>query len=67
MEMGSKQQVEVIDPEGEIYACPSCAYPDGFHVSFKVSGKSLDADIYLICPNCHARFRINWQADLSAS
>lgn len=64
MEMGSKQKVENIKPEGEIYTCPNCAYTDGFHVSFKVGDNSRKAEIYLICPNCHSRFRINWQVDL---
>ncbi len=67
MEMGSRERVQQIEPEGEIYACPSCGYTDGFHVSFKVVPNTRKADIYLICPNCHNRFRISWQADLSAS
>jgi transcription initiation factor IIE alpha subunit len=67
MEMGSKYKVEEITSEGEIYTCPNCSYPDGFHVSFKVKGKTRNAEIYLICPNCHRRFRINWQTDLSGS
>lgn len=65
MEMGSKVKVGKIRPEGEIYTCPSCGYNDGFHVSFNVDGRSRKADIYLICPNCHSRFRISWRADLS--
>jgi predicted RNA-binding Zn-ribbon protein involved in translation (DUF1610 family) len=67
MEMGSNSKVKKIKSEGEIYTCPSCGYTDGFHVSFKVDGNSQNADIYLICPNCHSRFRISWQADLSNS
>ena len=67
MEMGSRDKVQDIKPEGEIYTCPSCGYTDGFHVSFKVAGNTQKADIYLICPNCHSRFRISWQADLSNS
>ncbi len=65
MEMGSGVKVETIMPEGEMYTCPSCGYGDGFHVSFKVAGNTGQAEIYLICPNCHKRFRIHWQADLS--
>jgi hypothetical protein len=64
MEMGSRVKAGKIKPEGEIYTCPSCAYNDGFHVSFKVEDNTRKADIYLICPNCHSRFRIGWQADL---
>lgn len=67
MEMGSRNKVETIAPAGEIYTCPRCDYTDGFHVSFKTIGNTGKADIYLICPNCHSRFRINWQADLSDS
>jgi len=67
MEMGSTVKAEEIKPEGEIYACPSCGYSDGFHVSFKIAGNTRKADIYLICPNCHRRFRIGWQPDLSIS
>ncbi|KPK28782.1 MAG: hypothetical protein AMJ61_01245 [Desulfobacterales bacterium SG8_35_2] len=65
MEMGSKDKVGEIRPEGEIYTCPKCGYSDGFHVSFKVKGNPRKADIYLICPNCHSRFLSGWQADLS--
>ena len=65
MEMGSKDVPGKMKPEGEIYTCPDCGYTDGFHVSFKVGNNSTQADIYLICPNCHRRFRISWQVDLS--
>lgn len=64
MEMGSGNRVGKIEPEGEIYVCPSCSYTDGFHVSFKVKSATTVADIYLICPNCHSRFTVNWQVNL---
>jgi len=35
MEMGSKKEVQSIEPQGEVYRCPSCGYEDGFHISFK--------------------------------
>ncbi|KPK32569.1 MAG: hypothetical protein AMK70_10390 [Nitrospira bacterium SG8_35_1] len=38
---------------------------DGFHVSFKVAASTRKAMIFLICPNCHSRFRLGWQVDLS--
>jgi predicted RNA-binding Zn-ribbon protein involved in translation (DUF1610 family) len=61
MEMGAQNPIKKIKPQGEIYTCPSCNYPDGFHVSFKISGDSpMSAEIILICPNCHERFRIDW-------
>ncbi len=67
MEMGSRDKVQDIKAEGEIYTCPSCGYTDGFHVSFKVIENSPKAEIYLICPNCHSRFRLGWQVDLSST
>lgn len=67
MVMGSKDAIKEINPEGEIYTCPNCGYTDGFHVSFKTGNNSGKADIYLICPNCHSRFRIGWQVELTAS
>jgi transcription elongation factor Elf1 len=62
--MGTKGQVERIEPEGEIYTCPACGYTDGFHVSFNVLDNKNNADIYLICPNCHSRFELGWQVSL---
>ena len=67
MEMGAKAKATEIKPEGEIYTCPGCGYTDGFHVSFKVAATSRKAQIFLICPNCHSRFRLSWQVDLSSS
>jgi hypothetical protein len=67
MVMGARDAVEKIKPEGEIYTCPACGYTDGFHVSFKMAAGKKKAEIYLICPNCHSRFRLGWQADLSKS
>ncbi len=64
MEMGARDKIESIRPEGEIYVCPACDYADGFHVSFKVEGAEGQAEIYLICPNCHSRFRLGWLVDL---
>ena len=60
MEMGSKKEVQSIEPQGEVYQCPSCGYQDGFHISFKWDQEK-DGEIYLICPNCHSRFRIGWK------
>ncbi|MCX6340148.1 MAG: hypothetical protein NTX71_09565 [Candidatus Aureabacteria bacterium] len=58
--MGAAKKIMTIAPEGEIYRCPACGYTDGFHVSFSFKEKSESAEIYLICPNCHGRFRIGW-------
>jgi len=65
MEMGSQYPIEEIKPQGEIYACPSCNYTDGFHVSFKMSEDiPKKAAIFLICPNCHHRFHIGWNVSI---
>jgi len=61
MAMGTKKEIPTIEPCGEIYKCPVCGYTDGFHVSFCFKEKSQSAEIYLICPNCHSRFRIRWR------
>ena len=63
--MGASEKAAVLEPAGEIHTCPACGYTDGFHVSFKFAGDSGKAEIYLICPNCHKRFRLDWQVDLS--
>jgi len=67
MEMGTDKDIATISPEGEIYTCPACGYTDGFHVSFKIIPDTDKAEIYLICPNCHKRFRLGWQVTLNAS
>jgi len=61
MEMGSKKEVKHIEPKGEIYKCPSCGYEDGFHVSFRGNQEGSEGEVYLICPNCHSRFRTGWK------
>jgi len=64
MEMGSREPIKSIDPVGDIYICPACNYEDGFHVSFSIKPHAQDGEIVLICPNCHARFRIGWKVTL---
>jgi len=61
MEMGSIKEIESIALEGEVYQCPSCGYRDGFHLSFKWDQNDVYGEIYLICPNCHARYRTGWK------
>ncbi len=65
MVMGSKKKVKGLKAQGELYKCPSCDYQDGFHVSFKWGKKSLDGEIFLICPNCQSRFRLGWNIKIS--
>ncbi len=67
MEMGSAEKIDSIEPAGEIYTCPACAYKDGFHVSFNIQGDSHEGEIVLICPNCHSRFRIGWNVSLGGN
>ena len=65
MEMGSEKKVEKIEPQEELYRCPSCGYTDGFHVSFKMAKRARKAEVYLICPSCHSRFRVGWEISMS--
>ena len=64
MEMGSKESIETIKPEGEIYTCPACGYTDGFHVSFDMKKGSDTGDVVLICLACHARSRVGWSVKM---
>ena len=61
MEMGADKAVKKLEPQGEFYLCPSCGYKDGFHVSFRFESENSAAEVYLICPNCHSRFRLGWK------
>ena len=65
MEMGSRKEIERIEPPEELYRCPSCDYSDGFHVSFKMGKTDRKAEVVLICPSCHSRFRIGWKVSMS--
>jgi RNase P subunit RPR2 len=64
MEMGSTETAGTIEPKGEIFTCQKCGYTDGFHVSFRVAGSASEAEVYLICPSCHRRYRIGWKLQL---
>ena len=65
MEMGSKREVKQIEPKGDLYECPSCGYEDGFHVSIRWNHEASEGEVYLICPNCHSRFRVGWKSTTS--
>ena len=67
MVMGSKKKIKGLKVQGELYKCPSCGYKDGFHVSFKWNKKSPNGEIFLICPNCHGRFRLGWNVSIPKS
>jgi len=60
-----KKSIVKIQPEHELYVCPECSYTDGFHVSFKKSQSRTRWQVILICPQCHARYQIDWNVDLS--
>jgi hypothetical protein len=66
MVMGARE-IKDLKAEGEVYVCPVCGYTDGFHVSFLCSKKDQPAEIILICPNCHSRFRIGWGISLASA
>jgi len=57
-------EIQRIKPEGKISTCPACGYKDGFHVSFQVAENQRQAQIILICPDCHQRFQLGWQVSL---
>lgn len=65
MVMGSEKRVKRLKAHGELYKCPFCDYEDGFHVSFLWGKKSGKGEVYLICPNCHSRFRLGWNISVS--
>ena len=64
MEMGSKENIETITREGEVYMCPDCGYTDGFHVSFDMKKGPDKGEVVLICPACHARYRVGWSVKM---
>jgi hypothetical protein len=59
--MGTDAEIKKLEPQGDIHCCPSCGYEDGFHVSFRFGPKGPSAEVILICPNCHTRFRLGWK------
>ena len=65
MVMGSKKRIKELKAQRELHKCPSCGYQDGFHVSFKWNKMSSNGEIFLICPNCHSRFRLGWNVSIS--
>ena len=67
MAMGSKKKIKELKAQGELYKCPSCGYQDGFHVSFKWNKNTPSGEIFLICPNCHSRFRLGWNVSIPKS
>ncbi|RMD59159.1 MAG: hypothetical protein D6828_01925 [Nitrospirae bacterium] len=61
--MSSKEVVKRLTVENELSTCPECGYTDGFHVSFNMV-EHKRAEVVLICPSCHKRFRIGWEVVL---
>ena len=60
MPPGTKESAEQIKLGDELHTCPGCGYTDGFHVSFKKAKSSKNWHVVLICPQCHARYQIDW-------
>ena len=60
------EKVHSIQVSDEFRTCTVCGYDHGFHVSFrKEPNKSVS--IVLICPECGARFDVNWDVALPES
>lgn len=64
MAMGAEKEILEKKVEDEFYRCDMCSYTDGFHTSLKKVGDQLE--IYLICPQCHQRYRIGWKINVSS-
>ncbi len=47
--------------EDHFYACESCEYEGGFHVTFKRTKESKTFLIVLMCPQCRQTYDIDWQ------
>ena len=47
--------------DDHFYACESCEYDGGFHVTFKKTGESKTLLIVLMCPQCKQTYDIDWQ------
>lgn len=58
--MTTERKLKSIDKDKEISECPSCGYKDGFHIGFLSPENSNTHEMFLICPNCHDRFKIGW-------
>ncbi len=56
--------MEIIEKkvEEEFSICDVCGYGRGFHVSFVKKEKR--HEIILICPECGARFKVDWNVEL---
>jgi transcription elongation factor Elf1 len=53
------KKIQKIKLKDEFRKCPSCNYEYGFHVSF-LKNNDNKYEIILICPNCGARYNIEW-------
>jgi hypothetical protein len=60
------ETIKPIKVDDEFRTCTVCGYDMGFHVSFQ-KGAGDTARIVLICPECGARFDVNWDITLSDS
>lgn len=62
MASNTNDKAVTLKAEGIVSTCPGCGYLDGFHVSFHMANTvTREAEVVLICPNCHKRFTIGWK------
>ncbi len=47
--------------DNHFYACDSCDYAGGFHVTFKKTAKAKTFKIILMCPQCEQTYDIEWK------
>ena len=56
--MGQKEDIEVLEIEGDFVICPECGYDGGFHSIFPDYKKNAESKWILMCPSCHAKYDI---------
>jgi hypothetical protein len=69
-------EITSLPVESELHICPECGYERGFHISLvsvlanKDSAVKSTRETYrviFICPECGARFDVNWRVPLDKS
>ncbi|MCX6639703.1 MAG: hypothetical protein NTW14_04375 [bacterium] len=61
--MPVSETIKKIEVKDEFRVCPVCGHDSGFSVSLQHL-PALRARIILICPECGARFDVDWTIDL---
>jgi transcription elongation factor Elf1 len=62
--MTVSKEISPISMGEEFRICPACGHNRGFHVSFIRLGDNAYR-IVLICPECGARYGIDWNIEIS--